>query len=524
MEHNKLFIVFLLLTIYFLTINKKLFVITFLFLISFLLYVNNQIKLSLTFLIVYLLTLLIQKKRLNQIEKFNNKKPRIKVIKIKKDGSKKRREKKTIMDNVISKSVPTSLPTISASISTSSLSSISSPISTSTSKPDSTTSSLAKINSQKKEVFFVLDSLLDNDYFEQNKKNITNIILKYNIDNLFDLSLKLLNKEDNINYNNLLEKITCNKDGKVQYLDNENINYKKIRGFSELYLVYNLEIEKIIELINTHKIYNLCDLKEKINLLKDDNNTDTYSSYGLEYYLNEKSFNDKYYEILKILGLTDELGDKIMIKETLYNYNDSNKQLTKDLNSIMVLFDFYKVFDNILLNYDERDINWELLILKNINLNKPYWNNISYFSKYNIKGRILKAINKFTKTEDDMFSIELAKDKKNEKNKKEEEEYKVLPIEDNCTDDKEFVILKDLSIEYILKNFSLKITDVINDIILLFNKRCALDCSDSDSKFGIFIFYFKEIAHIISKDERLFFVGILVAIIGIIMNFANLSK
>ena len=44
MEHNKLFIVFLLLTVYFLTINKKLFVVTFLFLISFLLYLNNKVN------------------------------------------------------------------------------------------------------------------------------------------------------------------------------------------------------------------------------------------------------------------------------------------------------------------------------------------------------------------------------------------------------------------------------------------------------------------------------------------------
>ena len=79
---------------------------------------------------------------------------------------------------------------------------------------------------------------------------------------------------------------------------------------------------------------------------------------------------------MKILGLTDELSNQTLIRETLYNYNDKNKKLAKDLNSIMVLFDYFKVFDEILLNYDEMEVNWEILILKSVDLNQPYWDNI----------------------------------------------------------------------------------------------------------------------------------------------------
>ena len=195
----------------------------------------------------------------------------------------------------------------------------------------------------------------------------------------------------------------------------------------------------------------------------------------------------------------------------------------------MVLFDFFKVFDEILLNYDELEYNWELVILKSVDFNQPYWDNINYFSKYDIKEKIIRSINKFTKTEEDIFSIELAekcKDYKENIVEEKEEEYKVLPEEkdNNCDDDKEFVILKDLSIDYILKNFSLKIVDIINDLVELFNRRCAVDCPDNDSYYGKYIFYFKEIAKILSKDERLFFVGLLILIIGIILNFVDLSN
>ena len=59
-------------------------------------------------------------------------------------------------------------------------------------------------------------------------------------------------------------------------------------------------------------------------------------------------------------------------------------------------------------------------------------------------------------------------------------------------------------------------------MIQLFNRRCSVDCPDKNSKFGIYLFYFKEIAKILSKDERLFFVGLL--IIGIVLNFVDLSN
>lgn len=515
MEHNKLFIVFLLLTVYFLTINKKLFVVTFLFLISFLLYLNNKVKLSLTFLVIYLLTLIVTKRkekfRVKNLERFQNNTP-IPTIPM---PTRQERTLPSILDEDDSDIIDEDDNNVRL---------------TKPSFSQETDSQHTMTMEDYQNTFFVLNSLLENDYIDKNKENIEKILVEYKINNLFELALNILNKAENVRFNNLLEKITCiDESGRPNYLQCNNNNYTKLKAFSELFLVYTLEIDKIIELINFHKIYALCDLAAKKYLLKD-GEIETYMSYGLEYYLNERSFNDKYYDILKILGLTEDLGNQVMIRETLYNYNDSNKKLTKDLNSIMVLFDYFKVFDEILLNYDEMEVNWELIILKSVDLNQPYWDNIHYFSKYDVKEKIIRAINKFTKTEEDIFSIELAEKCKQHKEELEEEqkeeEYKVLPkeIDEGCEDEKELVILKDLSIEYILKNFSSKITDIINDMIQLFNRRCAVDCPDNESKFGIYIFYFKEITKILSKDERLFFVGLLVAIIGIIMNFVDLSN
>ena len=94
----------------------------------------------------------------------------------------------------------------------------------------------------------------------------------------------------------------------------------------------------------------------------------------------------------------------------------------------------------------------------------------------------------------------------------------------NCDMKDELGVLKDLSLDYIIKNFSLKIIGIIDDLVLLFNNRCAVDCPDENSIFSKYIYYFKEIMIIMTKEERMFFVGILIVCLGIIMNFIDLSN
>ncbi len=71
-----------------------------------------------------------------------------------------------------------------------------------------------------------------------------------------------------------------------------------------------------------------------------------------KYYLNEKSFSRKYFDILKMLGLDTFLSNTpekthLSLREKLYNYHDNKKSVVKDLNSIMVLFDYYTIFDSL---------------------------------------------------------------------------------------------------------------------------------------------------------------------------------
>ena len=194
MEHNKLFIVFLLLTVYFLTINKKLFVVTFLFLISFLLYLNNKTKLSLTFLVIYLLTLIKKKKkekfRVKKLENFQNNtsKPQFPMPtrKVETLPSILNEDNSDIIDEDDT-NVRLTKPSFSQ-------------------EADSQHSMTME---DYQNTFFVLNSLLENDYIDKNKENIEKILVEYKINSLFDLAINILNKSENVIYNNLLEKITC---------------------------------------------------------------------------------------------------------------------------------------------------------------------------------------------------------------------------------------------------------------------------------------------------------------------------
>ena len=404
----------------------------------------------------------------------------------------------------------------------------------------------------------MLNSLLDNKYFKKNRKNIEKVIDTYKINTIFDLSKKVLNNEKNPMYNNFLEKITCiDNNGETCFIQCDNENYKKLYAFCELLLVFTLDLDKILELINKNKIMSVCQLSANRVVLEDfDNQTSFgYELLGLEYYLNEKSFSRKYFDILKMLGLDTFLSNTpekthISLREKLYNYHDKNKSVVKDLNSIMVLFDYYTIFDSYVLNLEDDDYNWNLGILKSVDLMHPCWDNVIFFKEYDVKERIIKAINKLTSVDDEFLNRaenpinpyaneDDIKDPTADKELYQEEDdifknnldtfrkrYKT--VYDKKKDDNKEVYKKvntKLNVKYFKNNFSVKMIDIINDIVQLSKYRCDLECDNSTNPmFSKFIFYVGEVFKIITKEERMLFVGGLFVVISVLLNFIIASK
>jgi hypothetical protein len=415
-----------------------------------------------------------------------------------------------------------------------------------------------------KKLHFVLKSLLNREYFDSNQTNINEVIDNYKINSVFDLSKTVLNREKNPIYNNFLEKITCiNHDNSVDYIMCDNENYKKVYAFCELIYVYTLDLDKILELINVHKIMSVCELSAKRSILVSAPDSQTgygFETLGLEYYLNERSFTRKYYDILELLELDtilnrDASEGGFTLEEKLYNYHNSNKEAVKDLNSIMVLFDYYKVFDSYILNMEDDDFNWNLGILKSVDLNMRCWDLIYFFTEYDVKERIIKTINKITSVDDEFLnrgsnpSNPFDKTKQNNFNlnlNTQNDENVYIEENDIFTDNldihrKRFKTIKDkndsedkrirdmldkkINLKFIRENFNQKMIDILNDLVILRSKRCDLDCYDSNNPtLSRVVFYLKEMLKILTKDERLLFVGILFISMSIIFYFLGASK
>jgi hypothetical protein len=415
------------------------------------------------------------------------------------------------------------------------------------------------------QIFFVFNALIEPKYLKKNKESIDNIIDVYKINNIFDLSKKVLNRSKNPIYNNFLEKITCRENGRVNYILCDNKNYKKMFAFCELLYVFTLDLDKIIELINKFNIMAVCELSANRSVLISPNSQSSYGyeTLGLEYYLNEKSFTDKYYDILKILKLDDNLDKNpneyhLSLREQLYNYRNSNKKVVKDLNSIMVLFDYYNIFDRYVLNIEDDDYNWNLGILKSVDLNMPCWDNVSFFIDYDVKERIIEAINRITSVDDEFLTrgknpsnpfserntrFDVNVDSKIEQNSNTEgyQEETDLFSQDLQTFSKRFKEIKakqvrennmiekklntKLNLQYFRENFGQKMVDITEDIVQLYSKKCNLECNDNKNQFyAKFIFYLGEVFKILTKDNRMLFVGILFIILSIILNFIVASK
>ena len=382
------------------------------------------------------------------------------------------------------------------------------------------------LNSEKEineEVFYVLNSLLTKTYFKKNRENIERVIRDYEINDVFSLADKVLNVEKNNKYDNFLERITCLEKDKVNYTRCDNINYKKLYAFSELNKVYTFSIEFVVELINKHKIYRLCDVPE--NILKNK------AQYGYEYngylfYLNRFSLSNKFYKLLELLELDKLLLNQnktIPLQERLYNYVDKDHTVSKDLNSLIVLFDYYKILDDVRINNEEEDFDYDYSLLRNIDLNQNYWTNNYYFKKYRVKSKIIDSINRLTLDDKDIFRHEL-----NEKYAKQDrseirEEFKVMDLEGEETDKSNSEFLSTLNLASIKNNFVKTFIDIIEEILVICNEGCKID-GNQNYYLGTLNYYFANIIKVFIKDGRMFYVGIFVIFLSMMMYFIETSK
>lgn len=78
---------------------------------------------------------------------------------------------------------------------------------------------------------------------------------------------------------------------------------------------------------------------------------------------------------------------------------------------------------------------------------------------------------------------------------------------------------KELEIDIILNQFSNNLYDIINDLIELFTNK-----NNFDNYLDSYVFYMKNIGIILTKKERLFYVGILFLILSFLFLFIEITS
>ena len=82
-----------------------------------------------------------------------------------------------------------------------------------------------------------------------------------------------------------------------------------------------------------------------------------------------------------------------------------------------------------------------------------------------------------------------------------------------------------LNLKYLRENFNKTMIDITNDMLKLYNRRCDLDCyDDKNPLFSKISFYSHESLIILTKEDRMMFVGVLLIMLSIIFYFIGASR
>lgn len=310
---------------------------------------------------------------------------------------------------------------------------------------------------------------------------------------------------------------------------------KRLYAYVEMSKIYLFHPNLVLKLIEQGKT-NIDDLDNSDKVLSDK------EKYGLDYYIHKRKPSSQYYKILEHLELSKNLDSKL---------NGYSSRVAKDMFEIMILFDFYNLLDtetrhDLSKNAQDVESGVDLWLYKTLNkiIIKNWQDDV--FLKYDIVSRAKEAadiiknkkkiIVKSTDVDVDYSKVdaEFNLDKQYEdyikKYRKElyENEYKSIEVLNTLAnkDDKDSEFLTDL-VSKLGINFSNTILQILEEFVSLFSEKFQ----DSAKKEGIFdnlwekyIYYFKEIIKIITAQGRLFYVGILIFLISILMYFAGMTK
>lgn len=329
-----------------------------------------------------------------------------------------------------------------------------------------------------------------------------------------------------------------------------NDDLRKLRNYGYLHSIPGFTIDNIIMIIKQNPQLNLNSKESTINQLENIKGSfDDVQKEGFEFYKNPSIMNDKFYEILNLLELN-----------TLFNVNSVKDiidvETKKEIDYMVILFKLNKVLTNIELN--DTTESWKLKSLQNLakNYDQYFGSTNETLLKYDIKTKITnKLFNKKIELDKNLMvdfdlinlsnkinqqaqlNSKLYETEVEKQQKVEFEKIENLNKVGNIYEQKKNMNPELIEINKIEKEFSNVGLDIINDLINLFGSfgeesfKNYIEFSDYDieentNKYMLhkYIYYFKQTIIILTKDGRMFYVGLIFMVIALLMYFIESSK
>lgn len=344
------------------------------------------------------------------------------------------------------------------------------------------------------------------------------IVREENLSNIFDAI------QASIRYN-------YNEKTDINLNDWKRLNYS-VFDLHKYYPIYNLTITEAIDLVKNPD--------KDVEIFADK----SLNKLSRDYYLGVKKFSLKHYKFFQEIGvINEEYKNKIKVLKSNVVYFDEK---IKDYGSLMILIEylgFLSADDISSDSFEDDDIlgkQWTVDTFKRVDLNLIEFNTNYYLKKYKIKNKIQNYLEKIKfekqgKNKDDFIDFKsrssLLFEELNNKDietdglnrdiqTKSIEEYQKVVIE-NSDFEKKDEIFELQNYDTIRDKSMIAYYNIIDETKLLIEK---LKQSEDSSILNRYLAFFMGFINILVKEQRLFFVGILLVILSVIFNFIEISR